>query len=628
MLNQMRSSVGSIAVKILLVLLIASFAVWGVGDMITGGGGKATVATVGSVEISASTLDGQIRRETDRLRRSLGDNFSPELVKNMHLPEQVLRNLINRTLVEQESARLGFVASDADVIQEIRNNPNFQDSNGKFDKEKFISILRRNGLTEKGYVEQLQRIMGVDLLMGVVHFSAPVPDIAITTIYQALEEARTATLYTFQASNISVPEPSAEDIEAYYNKNVTTQYSTPEYRDVSYLSFTAADIQKRVEIDEEEVRAIYDERVEEFKRPERREVLQLNYDDKEAAASALEMLKAGEAPKKVASETSAQGKKPIELGNTTKDTIMEAAAEDVFALNENGATGPYQSAFGWHVFFVKSITQPTTLPFEEVRGPLENEARARETEYVINKLSIQIEDSLAAGATLKEVAKEQNLTLTDVGSVDAQGKTPDGNTAKALPHFPKFLEIAYNTDEKSESTISITKDGTYYIVRVNAITPVREIPLEKVKSQVAKAVKEANRRVLAATLALEIGQQFTDEAKRAELIKKHNLKVSTLAATKRSDEHSVPAPLIAELFEKKPGESTGIYLAQNGDHTIAVLKKIIPSKAKPSATLKDNLAKNLTNTLSSELVEQYLTHLKKRYPVTINQSALQAMTVQ
>ncbi|HSK39177.1 MAG TPA: SurA N-terminal domain-containing protein, partial [Arenibaculum sp.] len=51
MLQALRSKVGSWVVKILFVLLIASFGVWGVGDVFRGQV-STTVAEVGDAEIS------------------------------------------------------------------------------------------------------------------------------------------------------------------------------------------------------------------------------------------------------------------------------------------------------------------------------------------------------------------------------------------------------------------------------------------------------------------------------------------------------------------------------------------------------------------------------------------------
>ena len=56
MLNVLRQKAGSWVVKVLLLLLVVSFAIWGIGDVFFGGGQNPTVAKVGGSEISASEL--------------------------------------------------------------------------------------------------------------------------------------------------------------------------------------------------------------------------------------------------------------------------------------------------------------------------------------------------------------------------------------------------------------------------------------------------------------------------------------------------------------------------------------------------------------------------------------------
>jgi peptidyl-prolyl cis-trans isomerase D len=57
MLNALRKQAGSWVVKALLLILVLSFAIWGVGDIFYGNPQQATVAEVGDAEITANELN-------------------------------------------------------------------------------------------------------------------------------------------------------------------------------------------------------------------------------------------------------------------------------------------------------------------------------------------------------------------------------------------------------------------------------------------------------------------------------------------------------------------------------------------------------------------------------------------
>src|SRR5687768_16803235 len=98
MLQALRSTVGSWVVKILFVLLILSFAVWGIGDIFRGNT-STTVAEVGDVKISTSELDNAFRQEVNRLRQMMGGQIDAEQARALGLVEQSLQQLVQSTLL-------------------------------------------------------------------------------------------------------------------------------------------------------------------------------------------------------------------------------------------------------------------------------------------------------------------------------------------------------------------------------------------------------------------------------------------------------------------------------------------------------------------------------------------------
>ena len=176
MLNSFRSFSGSIVTKILLVLLIASFAMWGIGDMLGGSTSGKALAKIGTQSISVEQYRRELAEESERVRRQLGASYSEELLRRLNVPQFVLRRMVQEALLQQEALRMGFIPDDTTVALEIRKTPAFINHSGVFDKARFESTLRNQGVSEKTYVENLRMQLATDKLLDVLAIDLPVSD--------------------------------------------------------------------------------------------------------------------------------------------------------------------------------------------------------------------------------------------------------------------------------------------------------------------------------------------------------------------------------------------------------------------------------------------------------------------
>ena len=80
------------------VLLIISFAIWGIGDMITPGGNTNQVAEVDGTHITQREFQDQFQREMNRIRARIG-NIDAQQARNLGLADSTLDGLIARRLL-------------------------------------------------------------------------------------------------------------------------------------------------------------------------------------------------------------------------------------------------------------------------------------------------------------------------------------------------------------------------------------------------------------------------------------------------------------------------------------------------------------------------------------------------
>ncbi|MCH7543360.1 MAG: SurA N-terminal domain-containing protein, partial [Proteobacteria bacterium] len=147
MLQALRKQTGSWIVKILLGLLILSFAVWGINDIFLGERDP-VVAEVGGVKITSSQLNREFRRELARVSPMFGGRLDREQAKQLGLLDGALDGLVNRILFSLGTRDLGLAISEQLVKQTIRANPEFHDDRGRFDRRLFSNVLFQNNFTE------------------------------------------------------------------------------------------------------------------------------------------------------------------------------------------------------------------------------------------------------------------------------------------------------------------------------------------------------------------------------------------------------------------------------------------------------------------------------------------------
>lgn len=392
MLQALRSTVGSWVVKILFVLLILSFAVWGIGDIFRGRT-DTTVAEVGDVKISTQELDNAFRQELNRLRQMLGGQIDAEQARQLGLVDQTLEQLVQRTLLSQAADEAGLRVSDQLVLSELREEPAFRNQLGQFDPDQFRRILAANQLTEEGYVQILRSEIKRTQLVGAVAAGAQAPAPLVEDLFRRQAERRVAeTILVPNATmgDVGVPDDAAL---AAFHQEKAVRFTAPEYRKLTVALLTADDVAGEIAVSDEDLRAAYDARAAEFQTPERRTVDQVLVQDEETARKIETSLGQGQTLEEAAAGAGAE---VLTLNGLAREDLLGELAEPVFALQEGAVSAPIQSPLGWHVMRVKDVEPGSVQTFEQVRDTLLAELKRDRAVDQVYELANKVEDELPA----------------------------------------------------------------------------------------------------------------------------------------------------------------------------------------------------------------------------------------
>lgn len=623
-LDALRKRSGSIVIKILFGLLILSFAAWGVGDMLRRGVSPDTVAEVGGVPIHPRTITEDYRRETAQLRQLLGGKFDAEQAKALGILDIVLERHITRTLFDLAVRDLKLSSSDALVLRAIQNDPNFKGIAGVFDKNVFRQILAQNGLNEDIYVNLLRGDLARRQLLKSIEGGAQPPAGLTEELARVRGEKRSAELALIAHANITgLPQPSDEQLIAFHKDNAQA-FTAPEYRKLSFLNLTPGDLIDTIAVADADLASAYEERKAEFGVAEKRDLHQILFLDEASAKTAHERLAKGEDFGKVAKEVAGQDPGSLAIGKLAKTELLPEVAEPAFALAPGAYSAPIQSPLGWHILRVMGIEKGVQKTFDEVKNSLRDQLAKEKAIEALYKLVRKLEDELAGGATLEEVAQRLGLKSGKVEAVDAQGRALDGQPAAGLPAGETFLKTAFATSASADSQVTDNGDEGFFVVRVDNVTAPAVRPFAEVKDAVTQAWNLRERETKARDLAGAIQQAVKNGQGFAAAAGAYGFKVETAAAFPRQADAKSKGALSAEitdaLFRAQVNEvvsapgADGVYVAK--------LTAVHPFDPKADPTALKSVADELRAGLNGDLQAQFAAALRGVYKVRVNRAAL------
>ena len=293
MLEAIRKRAGSLIVKILFLILVLSFGVWGIADVFRPGRGPDWAAEVGAVKISTAAFQEEYRDAMRRLGQALGGPVEAEQARALGLPGSVLNRMIQGALFDLAAADLGVTLTDAVVREQIKSNPQFHNQAGAFDPEVFRELLRRNGFSEDRYVGLLRRELQRQQLVGSITGGIVPPQRLVEATDRYRSERRIAEYAMIADAEMSgFPDPDEPTLRQFWQDNPGL-FTVPELRTVSAVVLSADEAAKDASVGEDDLRAAYEERSGEFTLPERRSFRQMVFADEATAQRARERLAQG-----------------------------------------------------------------------------------------------------------------------------------------------------------------------------------------------------------------------------------------------------------------------------------------------------------------------------------------------
>lgn len=623
MLNSLRNAAGTWVAKLLLLMLVVSFAVWGIsGEMMSGGGGN-KVLTAGGTSVSVNEYRLAYDRQINALSQQFGQRITREQATAFGIDNQVLAQLVAGAVLDEQARKMGLGLSKDRLAALTAEDTAFQGSDGRFNRQQFDYVLRQVGMRPDDYFASRGQVAIRQQIVEAVSDGMKTPDTFLRAYALYQGEDRTVDYLSLPKSLVEpIAAPSQDVLSKWFEENKKT-YAAPEYRKFSYVKLEPADIADEASVGDDQVREDYEKNKARYTTPETRTIEQLVFKTPEAANAALDSIKGGATFDKV---VAAEGKTQADtlLGTVAKDRIADKAVADAaFALGANEVSPVVQGAFGPVLLRVTEIKPAVEKPLAELSAEIRKNLALTEASRVLIQTHDAYEDARANGESMKEAADKLKLKVVTIDAIDRSALRPDGSIVNTLPQSRELIQAVFQADAGIENPPVTIGSSGYVFYEVESVTAARDRTLDEVRE---KAVADWTKQETAARLAAK-GAEFQKRLKDGTSLDTLASELSQEKQTKRglkreADDADFGKPGVAAAFGV--GENgVGVFPAPAGDAQILFrVAEVFEPAGAGADTVPEDARKQFAAGMSDDLLDQLVARLQTQYTVEINRNAV------
>ena len=619
MLNALRRAAKGTLAKLLIGILVLSFAVWGVSGFVNTVN-QTEVARVGDTPVTAREFERAWRVQSVRISQQLGRSLTPEEIQTFGLANSVLQSLVTGALQVDAAHEMGIDVSDETLAERIRTDPRFA-SGGRFDRAAFDRFLGNFGYSEKEFIELERDAVAQELWTNSLVGGMTAPTAYVEAMNRFANQTREVATFRLTDDQLStIPDPTEEELRAYYDEH-KDEFRAPERRTFSIVTLSPEELAEPDLVSEDAVKRAY-ETDGAYGQPEKRRVQQVVLDDEETAQKAAEAINSGYAFSAVLRQL---GKKrqDVDLGLVTRQGIFdETIAEAAFGLEPRKAT-VVDGRFGPTLVRVAEVEEAAKQPFEEVEAEIRQSLALDEAIDQARTLRIDVTDAVAGGAPVSEIAERFDLPVKVVDAVTRQGLDGKGDRVE-IPAADAVLNAAFGA-EAGDDALEVEEGDVTAWVQVDSIIQSDVQKFEDVATDVLVAWTEARRTEQLDALAQEAASAVDEGTPIEDVAATYGVTVETYQPfTFNQPPEGLSQAVAAAAFDGPVGYATTV---PDGETRIVMEVTAVsePAFFEEDVAL-DQVRQQLGDGMANAVLLDFLNAWQERVGATVNQPIIDQVT--
>ena len=456
-------------------------------------------AEVGDETVTMDEFENQYRQLENMYRQIYGEQFTPEIARQMQLPMQALNQAVNEKILLEEARRLGLVATDEEVRDRILQEDVFKDEQGRFiGEDKYAQLLQANRYTVASFEEQIREEVLIRKLESALEAGVFVSEPEVEKAYREQVERATIRYIQVPRSRFPAADLPQSELAAYFQTH-QQEFRLPEQREAAYLVVDGAQLAKQIQMDDKTLREYYDSHKDEFARQEQvraRHILIMVNDQttdeqaRQRIEAARARLQKGEPFGKVAGEVSEDPSSKVrngDLGYFARGAMVKEFEDAAFNAQKGQVIGPVKTTYGYHLIEVLDKLPGGQQPFEAVREAIRGRLASERTQEMAEAKARELAGKLRD----KKPAKPEDVqALANANPGVTYGVTPAFGRQDAVPGLgfaPAFTTAAFSL-KKGEVSEPIQIPRGWAVLWVKEVREPRVPQLAEVEPRVRAAV--------------------------------------------------------------------------------------------------------------------------------------------
>ncbi len=540
----MRKNLKSLAPTLWFVIaafIISIFAVWGGAGRLGEGRDTDTIASVGKEKISTDLYVGNLRQRIEALQQQFKE-LDSKFIQQLNLPQQVLEQLIQQTLLLQIADDMGLRASNAEIREKIKSYPVFQ-KDGKFiGFEEYKKILEWNRIAIPEFEENLKKDVLLEKVVQVFTSGVSITQSELWENYKISNESTQLEYITLETQSMNLEgELAPAEIREFFEKN-REDFQIPERREADYIFFNSEEHKADIELTDPEIEDYYADNTSQFIDPEKTKVsrIYLPFEDKERELIETEMkgiqdrIAGGEDFGNLAKiyskdEKAEQGG---DWGLYEWQSLAESEKESIGELAQSQVSELITLEDGLSLLKVTEKSEEIQKPLELVKEQIITILKDQRAREVIEEKVARLEKSARKEKSLDIAAQKLGYKIRTTGLV-SEGKPfaddldPSGTISTSL----------FQLGENDISSTLYTYKGIG-LAQLRKIESPRQANLDEVKDDVKENLTAEKKKELVLKKATTLRSELQTESMDT-VTERHELEVKTAEEHKRKQYLSV-----------------------------------------------------------------------------------------
>ena len=562
----------------IVILIGLPFALWGIQSYFDDAGPR-YAAKVNDSEITASEFERSVSRERQSMLRQFGGELP---ISEKMLRERVLSQMINKRLLEEVTFEQGYRISDAVLRERIRQ---LFTIDGVFDRERFEAGIASIGMNIPMYEHALRNELRVQQMQSALSNSAFVTKDTVKKLAALKEQTRDISVLTFNVDHFSTATtPTEEEIKQYYEEN-RQRFMVPEKIKIDYVEITSDALAENVEIDEQQIKEMYDHYVKSVSGREERKASHILIQAGEDKASAKAIIETIENELKQGADFAALAKKySQDPGSAEKGGDLDWVAmgemvkpfeQALFSMEKGSVSGVVETQFGYHIIKLDDVRSESVVPLGVKRYEFEDEIKADSVASLFYDLSERL------ASTAYENPDSLDMVVDDLGLKINTSDYFTPQKGEGIAENEKVRNVAFSPlvmEQGSNSDIIEISPTHVVVIRMNEHVPATAIPLEVVSSRIENILKVQGGHKQTLAAALDVKTKI-EAGESVDNLKMEGVKVEEISALSRKDNARVSdAAILHNAFDMAPPQDGKVAVREvdliSGDVALVVLKDV------------------------------------------------------